>query len=100
MSQLAQSIYVTNPETLLDIFQQNGFYQALNIRTFIAKGLHLWKTSIVYVIHKSTLTLGFSLSGNALGINLMVVTILREREWIKVNLVVATCKMRGQFAAK
>ena len=75
MGELAERFDVSYFETLLYVFSQDGFYQTLHIRPFVAKPLHLRETTVVDVIHESPLAVGICLGGDASRVNLMILAI-------------------------
>ena len=97
MGKFEQCLDVTNLETLLDILAQDSLNQALDVCPLVAEPLHLRETAVVDEIHKGPFPLGVGFGGDALCVDMMALAILRKREWVKVNLVVTSGQMGGQF---
>ena len=71
MGEFAERFDVTYLETLLYVFPQDGFYQTLHVRPFVAKPLHLGEAAVVDVVHEGALAVGICLGGDAVRVNPM-----------------------------
>ena len=91
MGEFTQCLDVAYIEAFLDVFPKDGFYQTLHVSPFIAKSLHLWKSTIVDVVHEGPLALSIGLRGDTLHIYLMILAIFQEGKWIEVYFVVTSC---------
>ena len=87
-------------EALLYVLAQDGLYQALHIRPLVMETLHFREPAVVDVVHECLLAGGIGLGGDTLHVNLMILAIFQKGERIKVNLIVPSGKVGGQFAAE